>query len=43
MHAGKHNSQSNEKKSDNPGFYGVDDKVVVLTKSNFKDVIFDQK
>lgn len=35
--------QQNDKTNENPGFYGVGDKVVVLTKSNFKDVIFDQQ
>ncbi|XP_037046806.1 sulfhydryl oxidase 1 [Bradysia coprophila] len=40
--ASKHN-QHQDKKNDNPGFYGAGDKVVVLSKSNFKDVIFDQK
>lgn len=42
MNVDKHNTQ-NDKKNDNPGFYGNGDKVVVLSKSNFKDVIFDQK
>lgn len=41
MHA-KHN-QANEKKNDNPGFYGNGDKVVVLSKSNFKEIVFDQE
>lgn len=42
MYASKQKSQ-NDKKDDNPGFYGAGDKVVVLSKSNFKEVIFDQE
>ena len=42
MHAAKH-KQQNDKKNDNPGFYGVGDKVIPLSKSNFKEIIFDQE
>ncbi|KAJ6643032.1 Sulfhydryl oxidase 1 [Pseudolycoriella hygida] len=42
MHVDQH-SQQDESRSDNPGFYGAGDKVVVLSKLNFKDVIFDQE
>lgn len=39
----KHNQSNDKKNNENPGFYGSDDKVVVLSKSNFKEIIFDQE